>query len=260
MSPLRVNSVPTKSSGGQALSLPLWKRSIDIAFCCAALPLLAVATFFVAVLMSVSSPGPIFFRQERIGFMGRRFRLYKFRTMHVGADTSGHQAHFAALITSNTPMQKLDAKGDLRLIAGGWLIRACGLDELPQIINVLKGEMSLVGPRPCIPYEYENYSTLHRTRFHTAPGLTGLWQVSGKNRTTFDRMIQLDIQYATERSLKLDLKIFLMTFPAVLSQVAEMCRLRRMTDAPVNSASMSDRACETIEIKKKATISTFRIS
>jgi lipopolysaccharide/colanic/teichoic acid biosynthesis glycosyltransferase len=226
MASLRVNSVPTKSSGLTGSRLPIWKRSIDIACSCAALPVLAVATFFLAMLMSIGSKGPIFFRQERIGYMGRRFRLYKFRTMHVGADTAGHQAHFAELMASNAPMQKLDAQGDSRLIPCGWLIRACGLDELPQIINVLKGDMSLVGPRPCIPYEYERYSPLQRTRCHTAPGLTGLWQVSGKNHTTFDRMIQLDIQYATERSLKLDLTIFLKTVPVVASQVAEMCRRR----------------------------------
>src|SRR5688572_24935421 len=133
MVPLRVSSVPTTSANGEVSTLPVWKRAMDIAVCCCAVPVLALGTFFLAVLMSVCSPGPIFFRQERVGFMGRKFRLYKFRTMHVGADSSGHQAHFAALITSNAPMQKLDAKGDSRLIPFGWIIRACGLDELPQI-------------------------------------------------------------------------------------------------------------------------------
>jgi lipopolysaccharide/colanic/teichoic acid biosynthesis glycosyltransferase len=206
--------------------MPAWKRSIDIGFCCIALPFLAVATFFVAVLMSITSPGPIFFRQERVGYRGRRFRLYKFRTMHVGADTSNHQAYFTGLMNSKVPMQKLDAKGDSRLIPLGWLLRAAGADELPQVINVLRGDMSLIGPRPCIPYEYENYSVTQRARFHAQPGLTGLWQVSGKNRTTFERMIELDIQYAAQRSLWLDLKILLLTVPAVLSQVLDMCRSR----------------------------------
>jgi lipopolysaccharide/colanic/teichoic acid biosynthesis glycosyltransferase len=233
---------------------------MDITVCGCAVPVLALGTFFLAVLMSVCSPGPIFFRQERVGFMGRKFRLYKFRTMHVGADSSGHQAHFAALITSNAPMQKLDAKGDSRLIPFGWIIRACGLDELPQIINVLRGEMSLIGPRPCIPYEYEKYSAVQRTRFHTTPGLTGLWQVSGKNRTTFDRMIELDIQYATQRSLLLDLKIFVMTFPAMLSQLTEMCRLRRSRKEPSSHALVRTHACETIDIEKKPAVPTFRAS
>jgi lipopolysaccharide/colanic/teichoic acid biosynthesis glycosyltransferase len=209
-----------------ASPLPLWKRSTDLAFCLLALPGLAIATFLVAALMSITSPGPIFFRQERVGHMGRRFRLYKFRTMHVGVDTSKHQAYFTNLMNTNAPMQKLDAKGDPRLIPMGWLLRASGLDELPQIINVWKGEMSVIGPRPCIPYEYENYSDAQRARFHAQPGLTGLWQVSGKNRTSFDRMIQLDIQYATERSLLMDAKILLLTFPAVLSQIYDMCRVR----------------------------------
>ncbi len=206
MASYRVSSSPAKSQTMRAPALPTWKRAIDLAFCCATLPVLALATFFVAVLMSIAAPGPIFFCQERVGFMGRRFRLYKFRTMHVGADTSNHQAYFTGLMSSNVPMQKLDARGDSRLIPLGWLLRASGLDELPQIINVLRGEMSLIGPRPCIPYEYENYTAPQRARFHSRPGLTGLWQVSGKNRTTFDRMIELDIQYAAQRSLKLDVK------------------------------------------------------
>ena len=169
--------------------------------------------------------------------------------MHVGADTSNHQAYFAGLMNSNVPMQKLDAKGDSRLIPLGWLLRASGMDELPQVINVLKGDMSLIGPRPCIPYEYENYSISQRARFQTHPGLTGLWQVSGKNRTTFDRMIQLDIQYANERTLALDLKILLLTVPAVLSQILEMCRARwgGAQQAPVMGSIVADNKGTKIE-------------
>jgi lipopolysaccharide/colanic/teichoic acid biosynthesis glycosyltransferase len=233
------------------MSLPTWKRVIDISFCCLSLPLLAVCTFFIAALMSVTSPGPIFFRQERVGFQGRRFRLYKFRTMHVGAETTSHRSHFAELVASNAPMQKLDAKGDSRLIPFGRLIRASGLDELPQVINVFKGEMSIVGPRPCIPYEYESYSALQRNRFRATPGLTGLWQVSGKNRTTFDRMIQLDLHYANHRSLKLDFVILLKTVPTVLFQIKEMCTLQRIpasTSAPTYSKILS---CSSIDIEKQ---------
>jgi lipopolysaccharide/colanic/teichoic acid biosynthesis glycosyltransferase len=177
--------------------------------------------------MSVLSPGPIFFKQERVGFMGRRFRLFKFRTMRVDAETSGHQSHLSSLMATNAPMQKLDALGDARLIPGGWLIRAMGLDELPQIINVFRGEMSIVGPRPCIPYEFENYNAAQRRRFRSVPGLTGLWQVSGKNQTSFGRMIQLDVYYSAKKSLWLDLRILLMTLPAVARQVAEMCAARK---------------------------------
>jgi lipopolysaccharide/colanic/teichoic acid biosynthesis glycosyltransferase len=178
--------------------------------------------------------------------------------MHVGADTSNHQTYFAGLMNSNVPMQKLDARGDSRLIPLGWLLRASGLDELPQLINVLKGDMSVIGPRPCIPYEYENYSTSQRARFHAHPGLTGLWQVSGKNRTTFDRMIQLDIQYAAKRSLGLDLKILLLTVPAVLSQILEMCRARWGGAQPEPVMGAVDDDSKASKIEKDA--SAIRVS
>src|SRR5688572_20771417 len=117
--------------------VPAWKRGLDILGCLAALPLLALCTLFAAVLIRIASPGPIFFRQERVGYRGRRFKLYKFRTMHVAADVTTHQTHFGELVRSNVPMHKLDTRGDRRLIPGGWLLRASGMDELPQIINVL---------------------------------------------------------------------------------------------------------------------------
>jgi len=120
-------------------------------------------------------------------------------------------------------MTKLD-RHDPRVIPGGRILRALGLDELPQIINILRGEMSLVGPRPCLPYEYERYSPRHRTRFQTLPGLTGLWQVNGKNKTTFEEMIDLDIYYVAHRSLWLDLKIMAKTIPAILGQLVDSKR------------------------------------
>lgn len=159
--------------------------------------------------------------------------------MRVGAETSNHQAHFSALMATNVPMQKLDAKGDSRLIPGGWLIRALGLDELPQVINVLRGEMSIVGPRSCIPYEFENYTILQKHRFRAAPGLTGLWQVSGKNQTSFGRMIQLDVYYAARKSLWLDLRIIMMTLPAIVRQVIEtwLAKRRSARDFGAGSAN-----------------------
>ncbi len=224
----------TISSGPRLV--PLWKRTLDVTCCLVALPILVLATVGVAVLTRLASPGPVFFRQERVGFRGRKFNLYKFRTMHVKADVTGHQAHFAELVRSKTPMQKLDARGDSRLIPGGALLRASGLDELPQIINVLLGEMSVVGPRPCIPYEYEQYSPHHRGRFACAPGLTGLWQVSGKNRTTFEEMVQLDIEYSQRQSPALDLRIMLRTVPAVCGQLVEM-RASKLAARPENIRS-----------------------
>jgi len=120
---------------------------------------------------------------------------------------------------SDKPMVKLDANGDARLVPFGLTIRSLGLDELPQLINVLRGEMSLVGPRPCISYEFEQYLPRHRRRCDTLPGLTGLWQVKGKNRMTFEQMIDLDLEYVRKKSVFLDLWIIFMTIPAILVQV-----------------------------------------
>ncbi len=206
--------------------MPAWKRTIDVALCLAAMPVLALFTLAMTIAMQFGSPGPVFFRQERVGCGGRRFKCYKFRTMTVGADTTTHQAYFCHLIGSSAPMAKLDSRGDSRLVPGGWLLRASGLDELPQLINVLQGDMSLVGPRPCLPYEYEQYLPWHRRRFNATPGLTGLWQVSGKNRTTFEEMIRLDIEYSEAKSLWLDLKIMLLTVPALLLQISDIRRIR----------------------------------
>lgn len=199
--------------------LPAWKRCIDLACCVAAMPVLAVGTLVMTVITKIVSPGPVFFRQERIGYKGRRFQIYKFRSMTLGADTSGHQSYYKDLIGTNAPMVKLDARGDSRLLPGAWLLRASGLDELPQLINVLRGEMSLVGPRPCIPKEFEQYLPWQQKRCDAMPGLTGLWQVSGKNRTTFEEMIRLDIKYSQRLSLWLDLKIIVLTLPSLLQQI-----------------------------------------
>jgi lipopolysaccharide/colanic/teichoic acid biosynthesis glycosyltransferase len=216
--------------------LPFWKRFIDLACCAVALPVLALCTLIMVIVTKCVSPGPVFFRQERIGHLGRRFKIYKFRTMRVGADTSVHQSHYKDLIGTNAPMAKLDASGDARLIPGAWLLRASGLDELPQFINVLRGEMSLVGPRPCIPFEYQQYKPAQRKRCNAMPGLTGLWQVSGKNRTTFEQMIRFDIQYAQDVSLWLDLKIIFLTAPSLLVQIYDTRVARRSTAQPVNSS------------------------
>ena len=234
----KVAPLSASEASESSLQLPSWKRALDIACCLAALPFLVLCTLLVAVLTWATSPGPIFFRQERVGFRGRRFKLYKFRTMHVSAEVAPHQMYFAQLVRSNAPMRKLDGQGDLRLIPGGKLLRASGLDELPQIINVLRGEMSVVGPRPCIPYEFAQYSAAQKQRVNAAPGLTGLWQVSGKNRTTFDEMIQLDIRYTETKSFALDVGIILRTVPALCTQIVDTRRSRQITKqttAPVQS-------------------------
>jgi lipopolysaccharide/colanic/teichoic acid biosynthesis glycosyltransferase len=202
--------------------MPLWKRSIDVTVSLAVMPILGICALLMMIMQKFCSPGPILFTQERVGLKGRRFRIYKFRTMFLGSDVAAHRAYYSSLMTSNTPMVKLDSHGDKRLIPGGWLLRASGLDELPQILNVLKGDMSIVGPRPCIPYEYEEYTPWQKQRFDSTPGLTGLWQVSGKNRTTFDEMIRFDHEYRDKLSFWLDAKIILMTVPALLMQVQDV--------------------------------------
>ena len=195
-----------------------------------ALPVLLPAAMLIGLLIRIVSAGPVLFKQERIGCLGERFLCYKFRTMFVNSDTTVHQGHLNQLMNSDAPMMKMDSHGDPRIIPFGRLLRASGLDELPQIINVLRGEMSMVGPRPCVPYEYEKYLTWQRERFNTLPGLTGLWQVSGKNRTTFTQMIQLDIRYARNKTIWLDLKIIFKTIPTLIIQLWET-RVQRKSAA-----------------------------
>jgi len=155
--------------------------------------------------------------------------------MHCGAETVSHQGHLQQLMSSDAPMTKLDNSGDSRIIPFGKILRSSGLDELPQLINVFKGEMSLVGPRPCLPYEAEKYLPWQRQRFNAVPGLTGLWQVSGKNRTTFTTMMQLDIEYAKNSSLWLDFKIILLTIPALLVQMWDMRQKKKIHHCAVSA-------------------------
>jgi lipopolysaccharide/colanic/teichoic acid biosynthesis glycosyltransferase len=199
--------------------IPRWKRIMDVVFVLLILPFVMPLAVLVAVLIRMVSPGPVLFRQERVGYLGRKFMCFKFRTMFAGAETTTHQGHLQHLMESDVPMVKLDARGDSRIIPFGLLLRLSGLDELPQLINVLRGEMSMVGPRPCLAYECDNYLPWQRERFNTLPGLTGLWQVSGKNQTTFAEMMRLDISYARNKTLWLDLTIILKTIPAILGQV-----------------------------------------
>jgi len=214
-----MKAVNEKKSG-----LPGWKRVLDVGVIFLALPVLLPLAMVVVVIIRATSSGPVLFRQERIGYRGRPFMCFKFRTMHCGSDTGSHQGHLQNLIKSDAPMTKMDLRGDSRIIPLGKLLRASGLDELPQLLNVLEGEMSLVGPRPCLPYEAEQYLPWQLERFDAVPGLTGLWQVSGKNRTTFMQMMQLDLEYARTKSLWLDLKIMLLTPQSLLVQLGDLRR------------------------------------
>jgi lipopolysaccharide/colanic/teichoic acid biosynthesis glycosyltransferase len=220
---MNLSSTPDGSKVGSCpVTIPRWKRTLDLVLILLALPVVLPLAVFIAVLIRVVSPGPILFKQQRLGLKGCRFMCIKFRTMVVAADTSGHRSHLDDLMASNVPMVKLDLRGDSRIIPFGCWLRSMGLDELPQLINVLAGEMSLVGPRPCLPYECDKYLPWHWQRFDTLPGLTGLWQVSGKNKTTFSEMMRLDVDYAHRKTLWLDLLIIIKTPLVIQSQLREL--------------------------------------
>jgi len=227
------------SIAAQMEGAPWWKRALDIVCIVLAAPIVVPIGFVIALIIKIVSPGPIFFQQERIGYRGRPFMCFKFRTMMVNAETSVHQGHLADLMKSNRPMNKLDGQ-DPRVFTGGLWLRALGLDELPQLINVLRGEMSLVGPRPCMRYEFDRYTPRHRGRCATLPGLTGLWQVKGKNNTTFEQMIDLDLHYVTNKTLWLDMSIIARTVPAIIVQTIETRRKKRRNK---NLVVVKDQVC-----------------
>jgi exopolysaccharide production protein ExoY len=215
--------------------IPAWKRGLDFVCILLSLPCCLPLMICIALWIKIVSPGPVFYRQERVGYRGRRFMILKFRTMKVNVETLSHERHLEQLMQANCPMTKLDA-GDPRIIRGGRILRAMGLDELPQLLNVLSGEMSLVGPRPCTVPEFERYQPWQRERVDAPPGLTGYWQVNGKNKTTFIEMINMDIFYARNMSLGMDLEIILRTVPALLTQVVETRfkkRARKEGEKPV---------------------------
>ncbi len=214
-------------SKNESYVTPRWKRILDFLVVCAVAPIALPLMAAIALVIRGSSAGPVFFRQERVGLRGRRFTCLKFRSMVAAADTRDHQKHLQQIVRSGAALTKLDSTGDTRLIRCGSLLRATGLDELPQLLNILRGDMSMVGPRPCVPYEYELYDETQKQRFDVVPGLTGLWQVNGKNKTTFEQMIQMDLYYARHQSLLLDLRIIAQTFPALIQQTLDWSKKRK---------------------------------
>ncbi len=209
------------------------KRVLDVTVSALALAILLPLMALIAVLIVIDSPGPIFYVQKRVG--ARRwardgysywkqdtFNFYKFRTMVCRADPSAHKAYVTAFIKggaglSNTDCAEYKLTRDPRVTRIGRILRKTSLDELPQLVNVLKGNMSLVGPRPALPYEVELYQDCHRCRFQIYSGMTGWWQVKGRSRVSFDEMCRLDSYYIEHASLTLDLKILLLTPGAVIS-------------------------------------------
>jgi lipopolysaccharide/colanic/teichoic acid biosynthesis glycosyltransferase len=221
-----------------SISRPGWKFALDIACILLALPIWLPLMILLILVTRIASPGPIFYRQERVGLGGRPFLIWKFRTMQVRAETQTHEHYFHELIRVDCPMTKLDAYGDPRLAPFGRFLRASGLDELPQILNVVCGQMSLVGPRPCTPNEFAHYEPWQRERVNGLPGLTGHWQVNGKNKTTFNEMIAMDFFYLENMSILLDLKIMLKTGAVIVGQLLESQQAAQRNRAGANRTKL----------------------
>lgn len=194
------------------------KQGIDFVLSCVLLLIALPIMVVIWIAIRCDSKGPGIIVQDRIGYRGRPFKFYKFRTMYSDCDDRAHRIYVKDWMRNrpakNTAVFKI--VGDQRVTRIGTILRRYSLDELPQLFNVLKFDMSLVGPRPALPYEVDNYAPWHRERFEAPPGLTGLWQVSGRNLLSFEDMVRLDIEYLRRWSLCLDLKLLIKTIPAVI--------------------------------------------
>ncbi len=192
------------------------KRALDIAASLGLILFFAPLMLLISIGIRISSPGPILYRQIRIGKGGKPFRMLKFRSMQVVNNPDLHREYVQMLIKQNADPRALGKTsvklvGDPRITGVGKYLRKFSLDELPQFFNVLRGEMSLVGPRPPLPYEYEVYQDWHKQRLNVSPGITGLWQVKAHNQVAFDDMVRIDIEYIQTMNLWLDLKIMALT-------------------------------------------------
>ena len=197
-----------------------FKRILDITGSLFALSFLAPLMIAISLAIKLTSKGPVFFRQQRVGQYGRLFTMLKFRSMYQASDHDAHEQFVKQFIAGNGQSKQTAFKltSDSRVTLVGKFLRRTSFDELPQFLNVFRGDMSLVGPRPPILYEVESYDTWHKRRFLTAkPGITGLWQVQGRSRVNFDEMVRMDLRYAKSWSLGLDIKILLQTPRAVIS-------------------------------------------
>lgn len=200
----------------ESVLFAVYKRVFDFVFGAVALVLLAIPMAVIAVLIKLSSPGPVLYRHTRIGKDGEPFEFYKFRTMYAGSDDTSHRKFVDRLINEEDCDGIKKIVEDPRVTPIGRFLRRTSLDELPQLINVLQGHMSLVGPRPCLPYELEMYRSWHRRRLSVTPGCTGLWQVSGRSAVGFNDMVILDLFYIENMSPLFDLRIIFRTIPVML--------------------------------------------
>lgn len=208
------------------VKIKIIKRAIDISGAFIGCIVFSPLMILIAALVKLSSKGPIIFKQERLGFLGEKFWFFKFRSMYHGCDDGCHKTYIKDLIENNIKDNNESCQGnkiykiecDNRITPIGRFLRKTSLDELPQFFNVLKGDMSLVGPRPPIPYEVKHYQKWHLQRvLEVKPGITGLWQVNGRSRTTFDEMVRMDIAYLNNYSLWLDIKIIMKTISVVFT-------------------------------------------
>jgi lipopolysaccharide/colanic/teichoic acid biosynthesis glycosyltransferase len=190
------------------------KRLFDLAVGSLVFVLVIPVVPLIALMIKLDSPGPVFYRQDRIGRGGRPFRFYKFRSMYREADR--RRAELEAKNEQQGPVFKI--KSDPRITPVGQFLRRSSMDEIPQILNVLRGEMSIVGPRPPLPVEVARYQPWHRRRLDVKPGITCLWQIAGRSQIGFDEWMRLDMEYLRTRSLRTDLAIFVKTLPAVMAR------------------------------------------
>ena len=220
-----IGELPVVSERGNHLVGHDWfiKRAFDVVVSSVLLVVLSPVLLLAALAVRLSSPGPVIFKQRRVGIGGTQFMFLKFRTMYVGSDQTTHEEYAKRWIIGQTSDGDASSdpithklQSDRRITSVGRFLRASSMDELPQLWNVLRGDMSLVGPRPPIPYELRNYTEWHRRRLGMPPGVTGLWQVRGRNHLSFDDMVRLDLDYIEQWSFGLDISILLRTVPAVV--------------------------------------------
>lgn len=217
-----VQAPPTQEIVNLNVNYLRFKRIMDVAFTLLLLPFVGFVLLIVAILVRIDSDGPILFRQKRIGQDGVEFEFLKFRSMYINNDDSQHRSAIeqfmsGSLIDASTnSATPYKLKVDPRVTRVGKFIRKTSLDELPQFFNVLRGEMSLVGPRPPLAYEVEHYNNHDKLRLSGKPGLTGTWQVYGRSRVSFTEMVEMDISYLRQQSLLYDLKLIFLTIPVML--------------------------------------------
>jgi lipopolysaccharide/colanic/teichoic acid biosynthesis glycosyltransferase len=196
------------------------KRIFDVLFTLLILIPLCIVMVIVAVCIRLETPGPVFFRQKRVGLNGIEFEMLKFRSMYLNGDDSHHREAIKQYMNGSSLNGKANAYklvDDPRVTRVGRLIRKTSIDELPQFLNVLRGQMTLVGPRPPLPYEVEEYSQRDWLRLSGKPGLTGTWQIYGRSRVPFQEMVEMDIEYLQQQSFWLDLKLIVLTVPVMIS-------------------------------------------